>query len=209
MKKLFGSIVAVALAMILCYTLLFAALADVANKTVVVTDLGDRVLFTITLTFSATDSTNDLTSKAISTYGLLPEGATVQFTADGETGRDVDFFMRGGNGLTLTEIVSYSTRTAWADFSADAANTTALYDPTIVWQLSTTLLSTEADSTQDVIAVRDLAFYSRYIVFEADGQTGNTATTGTNSTIIYLRMFKNPKIRLPNYSATTMTFSTT
>lgn len=180
--------------------------ADVANKAVTTTDLGDRVMFTITLTFSATDSTDDLTSKAIDMYGFLTEGAVAEFVGDGETGRDVNLFIRGGNVTTLANIVSYKTRSELDDFSADAGNSSLLLDPAIFYESTEVLVSASADSAG--VGIPDLALRCRYLVFEADGQTGNTVTTGTNSTIIYLILKKNPNIRLPNYEPATVTVST-
>ncbi len=207
MKKLFSSIAAVAL-LIWCYTLLFAALADVANKTVTVEDLGDRVKFTITFAFSATDSTNDLTSQAINMYGLLSEGVTAQFVADGESGRDVNIFIRGSNaGLALTSFTSFFTRSQWDDFSPDAGNANTLYDLSNTNQASQTIMGATTDSA--MVVVPELALECERFVFEVDGQGSNPVASGINSTIIYLIFHKDPNIRLPNYSATTMVKSTT
>ena len=209
MKKLFSCIFAVAL-LIWCYTLLFAALADVANKTWTVEDLGDRVKFTATFAFSATDSTNDLTSQAIDMHGLLAEGATAQFVADGETGRDVNIFVRGSNaGLALTSFTSFFTRTDWDDFSPDAGNANTLFDLSNTNQASQTIMGAQTDSA--MVVVPEQTLWCEYFVFEVDGQASNPVTSGTNSTIIYLIFKKDPNFKFPGfeYSATTMVKSTT
>lgn len=176
-----------------------AQLADVANDSTSVSIEGNKVIVTSVLAFSASDSTNDLTSKAIDMTGLTAEGGVIEFVADGETGRDVNLFVRGGHTTTLANIVSYYTRPEWDDFSADDANTTALFD-TKVSVDANTLKSTFPDSVQ-MFRFLDPAFKCRYVVFEADGQTGNTVASGTNSTTIRLTLFKDPNYKLPIYES--------
>jgi hypothetical protein len=181
----------------------YAALADVANKTVTYEDVGDAIIYTCTLAFSATDSTNDLTSQAINTYGLDFDKATIQLIADGETGADRNIFVRGGMSTDLTYIVSYQTRTEWDDYSADATNSASLFDLGVFEEVDFTLLSTTNDSALHYVP--DQAVRCQYIVIEVDGQAGNTVYSGTNSIIVKIRVPKKPGYRRTSYVAESTT----
>src|SRR3990172_5292851 len=103
---------------------LYLALADVNDVAVTVTAQKgqDIVIFEMTFTHTATDSTNNLYSQAIDLSYLELENATIQCQAlVGITGRDVNIDIEGANNKVRGNFEKWQTRAEFDDFSADAA----------------------------------------------------------------------------------------
>ena len=140
------------------------ALADVANDTVFVTEGKNEVIFFGTVQFTATDSTNNITTKAISGDGYLDwENAHLRVWGNAASGIDINVFILGGATLDLTYMSSTYTQTAFDD--EGTATPSAWYafkdtindGPAIVWW-------------------SDPCYLERFKVLKFDGQAGNPQT---------------------------------
>jgi hypothetical protein len=92
------------------------ALADVANKSINVVEGDYQVVFIDSVMFTTGDSTNNLTTRAISDDGWLDwENAHLRVYSGGVAGDDVNFFLMGGGSLDLTYMSSTYTQTVFDD----------------------------------------------------------------------------------------------
>lgn len=171
--------------------------ANQYNKTVTVWDMGDRVLIKVVLIHTS-GAEDNIYSQAISTVGLDPEGATIQWQANnGATNRDVNLFIQGSNDPSNapndSTFASYFTRTAWDDYSADAANLENIY-PLDIYQDAGDLAAVNGDSIA-VITQEEPAVQCLWFRVYSDGQSSNPATSSTTA---YILMKKRPGYYGPN-----------
>lgn len=150
---------------IFLFVLLFTAFnsfaADVANDTVNVIEGDDYVLFYGIVQYSATDSTDNITTRAIMGSQLDWENSTLRMWGNAASGIDVNAFVLGGGDNDLTYMTNVYTQTA---FDAAGAAT-----PKVWYALKDTILTTR-------VTFIDPVAYERYKVLKFDGQADNPAT---------------------------------
>ena len=149
------------LLIIMMVTMAFSA--DVPNKTVSVIEGNNYVLFYGTIAFSATDSTDNLTTQAVTSSWLDWENSTLRCNTNEASGIDVNLFVLGGGNKDLTYFSSLYTQTVFDDINTATRAWYALKD---------TLLDTSNAVTWFVDPVAG----DRYKVLKFDGQAGNPAT---------------------------------
>lgn len=174
--------------LLLIATPLYSAVADDDSVAITATRTEDGVIFTCTFEYSTSDSTANLYSKAIDVTWLTPEDGVLQVYGNAATGIDINLFMGGANSLDLT----------YFTFTLTDPNLDALGSATAklvkldqyygfvdsLGNISRTVTSvnkatdTSASSSDQYVVEKypDPSFDSRYLVFKADGQTGNPST---------------------------------
>lgn len=137
------------------------ALADVANDTVSVIETDDSFIFYGIVQFTATDSTNDITTQAIQSEYCDWSNAVINIYGNAVSGADVNVYLRGGSSLDLTYIASVYTQT-----TLDAKGAAA---PTTWFAFKDTVTASKVVFTDPVAGLP-------YKVLEFDGQAGNKST---------------------------------
>jgi hypothetical protein len=142
-------------------------LADVANDTVLVIEDKDHVVFYGIIQYTLTDSTNNITTQAMSGEALEWENAQLRCYTNTQSGDDVNVFMMGGGSRDLTYISSVYTQTAFDDVNGGT--------PAVWWALKDTLM---AGASQGIMSwFIDPVSKDRFKVLKFDGQTGNPSAT--------------------------------
>ena len=181
LKKLLIAILVVALV-----STVWAALADVANKTASYEEYDDHVVFYGSVTFSATDSTNNLYTQAMyvgdcdfqTTYASIHIWYPA-ITVAPATSRDVQVFFEG-----------YTYPSGTARDGTYFKSTSATVDP----QLDLDLGADTAGALFDTVGVNagatDIALTSEWIRLRFDGQAGNPGALGGNTYYWAIKVFK-------------------
>jgi len=143
----------------------YAALADVPNKTVSVSETQESVTFSGTAQFTLTDSTSSLFTQAMYGGWLDWENAVLTAYTAAVAGDDVNIFLRAGSTVDLTYIVSKYTQTAFDDVNSAT--------PATWWAFQDTIKQAPSAGAQ-IYWMRDPNLRLPFKVIEFDGQAGNT-----------------------------------
>lgn len=158
-------------------TTAWASLADVENKTAEFIEAKDHVIFYGTVTFSETDSTNNLYTQAMyvgdcdfqTTYGALHIWYPA-FSGAPATQRDVHIFIEGYiyPSATLRDATYFK-------------STSATADPQLDLDLSADTAGALLDTLGVISGALDIALTSEWIRLRFDGQAGNPGKQGGNT----------------------------